>query len=436
MRERSGYRCAQNFNYYITKELQIFKHMNKIIVFILSILLFISGCANNSPENQITVAFPKNSDPEQITSGEKEHLFASYYGINSFNKSQTHVTVLQTDVNDRLATENDPATLGLVDLETKEFIPLAETRAWNFQQGCMAHWLGTSPDSLIIYNDLRNGRFVSVILNVHTRQEIKTIPYPVSAVSPDGKSAISINFARLRITRSDYGYGGEGQDKKANVQFPDDDGLFLVDLESGTATLLVSIADVKSQVPDIREEGIEYFNHTLFSRDGSKVFWLARAVPRRNTTSFTVNTDGSNLQRCFPEGWGGSHFDWLNGDELMVTAEYEGTQYAHILFTVGETDYKRLGGGLLDYDGHGTFSPDGKWMITDTYPSKNREQKIYLMDMVTEAVYPVGRFIQPRSYRSGWRCDIHCRWSPDGDMVGFNSTHSGSRQVYLLKFGF
>ena len=59
----------------------------------------------------------------------------------------------------------------------------------------------------------------------------------------------------------------------------------------------------------LSEEGIEYFNHTLFSKDGSKVFWLARATPQRNTTSFTVNKDGTNLQRCFPEGWGGSHFD-------------------------------------------------------------------------------------------------------------------------------
>ena len=73
-------------------------------------------------------------------------------------------------------------------------------------------------------------------------------------------------------------------------------------------------------------------------------------------------------------------------------------------------------------------------MITDTYPSKNREQKIYLMDMKTESVFPIGRFYQPKEYRSGWRCDIHCRWSPNGDMVGFNSTHLGSRQVYIMKF--
>jgi len=176
------------------------KTSNFLVLLSLTILF---SC--NDKESGIRVTFPQAGEPVQITDSNKEHLFASYYGINSWSKDQRYATVLQTDIKYRLPDENDPATLGLVDMKTYEFIPLTETRAWNFQQGCMCHWLGTSPDSLIIFNDLRNGKFVSVIMNVHTRQEVKTIPYPVSAVSPDGKEAVSINFSRLRITRTDYG---------------------------------------------------------------------------------------------------------------------------------------------------------------------------------------------------------------------------------------
>jgi len=403
---------------------------NYFLLLILSLTILFS-CNNKEPG--IKVIFPQTGEPVQITDSDKEHLFASYYGINSWSKDQRYATVLQTDIKYRLPDENDPATLGLVDMETYEFIPLTETRAWNFQQGCMCHWLGTSPDSLIIFNDLRNGKFISVIMNVHTMKEVKTIPYPVSAVSPDGKEAVSINFSRLRNTRTDYGYGGEGQPAKQDVQFPEDDGLFLVNLETGSAKLIVSIAQIKEMVPDVPEDGIEYFNHTLFSRGGSKIFWLARAIPDRNTTAFTVNKDGTNLRICFPDGWEGSHFDWLNDNELMVSARYKGKQYAHVLFTIGRQDYKRLGKGLLDYDGHGTFSPDEKWMVTDTYPSRGtREQKIYLMDMETEAVLSLGRFVEPKEFTGYWRCDIHCRWSPEGNMIGFNSTHTGSRQVYVI----
>ncbi len=220
-------------------------------------------------------------------------------------------------------------------------------------------------------------------------------------------------------------------------QFPDDDGLFLINLETGDANLLLSIHDVKTQVPEVPEDGIEYFNHVLFSRNGGKIFWLARATPKRNTTSFTINRDGTNLQRCFPDGWGGSHFDWLSENELMITADYNATEKAHILFTIGEQNYKRLGNGILDYDGHGTFSPDKKWMVTDTYPSKGLyEQKLYLMDMQTEAVLPLGRFHHSPRFRDQGKaaaCDLHPRWSPNSDMIGFNSVTTGSRQVYILK---
>jgi len=407
---------------------------------LLSYLIFIVGIfsiTNWVNAQGPAVKFPQVSEPLAITSGPNNHLFASYYGINSWSADQRYVTILQTPIKYRLPTENDPAILGLVDLQTNEFIPLAETRAWNFQQGCMAHWLGTHPDSRIIYNDFVKGKFVSIILDVHSKEKIKTFPYPVAAVSPNGKEAVSINFSRLRTTRESYGYGGDGQDANLEAQFPKDDGLFLINLETGNAKLLISINDVKEQVPEIPKTGTEYFNHVLFSREGGTIFWLARAIPQRNTTSFTVNRDGTNLQRCFPDGWGGSHFDWFSENELMITGKYRAKENAHILFTIGKQNYKRLGNGILDYDGHGTFSPDGKWMVTDTYPSRElKEQKLYLMDMETEAVLPMGRFVHPAEFRKNGKdaaCDIHPRWSPNGDMIGFNSVTTGNRQVYIIK---
>lgn len=402
-----------------------------------AIILIILSTAVMFPiiaQKRNAIIFPQVSTPVQITQNNKEHFFASYYGINSWSSNQKYVTILETDVKFKIPDEKDVATLGLVELSTNKFIPLTQTRAWNLQQGCMAHWLAINPDSLVIYNDFRNDMYVSVILNVLTNKEIKIIPYPVAAVSPDGKEAISINFARMRITRADYGYAGNGQDAKAGISFPNDDGIFLIDLQTGKAKLIVSYSSVKGMVPNVPNEGLEYINHVLFSRDGSKIFWLARATPNLNTTSFTANKDGSDIQRCFPDGWGGSHFDWLNGNELMVTAVYNAKQYGHILFTAGQKNYERLGNGLLDYDGHGTFSPNGKWLVTDTYPGAGmNEQKIYLMDMKTKAVLPLGRYKEPEEFSKGWRCDIHCRWSPKGDMIGFNSTHTGSRQVYIMK---
>ncbi|MBW7892212.1 MAG: hypothetical protein H3C48_14560 [Chitinophagaceae bacterium] len=71
----------------------------------------------------------------------------------------------------------------------------------------MAHWLGNSPDSLIIYNDYWDHKFISVIMNLHAREEKRVFPYAVGAVTEDDKKAVTLNFARSRLTRQGYGCG-------------------------------------------------------------------------------------------------------------------------------------------------------------------------------------------------------------------------------------
>ena len=390
--------------------------------------------------------FPAFSAPRAVTSGPKDHLFASYYAINAWSGDGRYVTVLETDVKGRLATENDPALLGLVDLkEGNRFIPLAETRCWNFQEATMAHWLGSAPNDRFIFNDLVDGKFSAVILDWKTKAK-RVIPFPVSAVSADGKWAVSINFARLRLTRPDYGYGGSGQNARQDVVWPEDDGLWLVNLETGEAKLIVTIASVRDRMPQVKDpRALAYFCHTVFSRDGSKIFWLARSVENLSdqkvvrkweTTSFVCNRDGSGVRRCFPDGWGGSHFNWLDGERLMVTAKYKDAVYSHVLFTPGKDDYTRLGKGLLDFDGHGVFSSDGQWMATDSYPDKLSERKLMVLRMSDQAVLPLGSFFVPEVYREQYsRCDLHPRWRTDGGQLGFNSVHEGSRQVYVIDVG-
>src|SRR5690554_5772736 len=63
----------------------------------LSSSLVLVGCTGSNPAG-VTVTFPSISEPIQITGGDKEHFFASYYGINSWSTSQRYVTVLQTDI--------------------------------------------------------------------------------------------------------------------------------------------------------------------------------------------------------------------------------------------------------------------------------------------------------------------------------------------------
>jgi len=334
--------------------------------------------------------------------------------------------------------------LGLVDLkDNNRFIPLTDTRCWNFQEGTMAHWLGTDPNRKFIYNDMVDGKFVSVIIDIVTREK-RIIPYPVSAVTVDGKWAVSIYYARLNTTRPDYGYDGNGQDPDLDTTWPKEDGLFLVDLESGKGRLIVPIDSVREQMPEVKDpKGLAYFCHTVFSRDGKQIFWLARSVENLSgqktrvskwqTTAFACNIDGSNIRRCFPDGWGGSHFNWIDDKRMVVTAKFEDKVYSHVLFTPGKDDHRRVGKGVLDFDGHCVVSNDGDWMLTDTYPDKLSQRKLMMVRMEDDAILPMGTYDVVEPYTGTyWRCDLHPRWRDDDNVLGFNSVHSGSRQVYLI----
>ena len=387
--------------------------------------------------------FPKNVNIRSVTSGPKHHFASAYYHTSSWSASEKYLLCLETDVFDHNPTENEPATLGMVDLETEEFIPLAKTKSWNFQQGSMQHWLGTSPDSEIIYNDRREGKFVSVILNVHTGEE-RVINRPVSAVSNNGKTAVSINFSRLHITRPGYGYAGNGDDPKLDENYPADDGLFIVDLKTGESKLIVSIADIRALTPPphAEEEPLMWFNHTIYNRDDTRVFFMARTQrpdgSGRYTAGFTVNPDGSQLRCILPFSWGASHYDWYSAEKIMVTTMYLGKMksYVPVLFTDGKEDYRWLGAGILTKDGHGAFSTDGRWMVNDTYPDELKMRTLMLLDMENDAVLPLGRFYVPPVYKGPHRCDLHPRFNHTGDKICFDSVHEGTRQVYIAELEF
>ena len=416
--------------------------------------------AAGSPENGDMgqpPPFPVWGEPRRITSGPHEHFFASYFAIDSWSPNRRYVSVLETDVNGRLPEVGERCTLGLVDLEDdNRFIPIATTACWNFQEAAMAHWLS---DDEIVFNDCRAGRFVAVVLNWRKKSE-RILPMPVSAVSEDRTWALSVNYARLSLTRPDYGYAGPGQDPREDVEWPEDDGLWTMDLKTGETKLILSVAAGRPLMPatvprkDKPGNPLAYYCHTVISKDGEKIFFLARsvdwfdAVKHRawpwQTTSFTINRDGSDLRRCFKDNWQGSHFNWApdGSHKMLVTAIWDGdrqssewwkSKWSPVEFTVGEeSKVRRIGAGILDQDWHCVYSPDGRFMSGETYFDNQFYRPWVLVRLQDGAVMPQGEFFVPEAYRGGyWRCDLHARYRKDGRQIGFNSVHEGSRQVYV-----
>ncbi|MBO7510382.1 MAG: PD40 domain-containing protein, partial [Bacteroidales bacterium] len=97
-----------------------------------------------------------------------------------------------------------------------------------------------------------------------------------------------------------------------------------------------------------------------------------------------------------------------------------------------EGKVRLLAPGIMDWDGHCVFSPDGKFISSEGYWNKDGYRSWVLLRLEDEAILSLGRFYVPQEYKEQYsRCDLHARWRPDGKQLAFNSVHEGSRQVYL-----
>ena len=285
--------------------------------------------------------FPEFGAPRALTGGAHEHLLASYFAIDAWSPDLRYLLALETDLNGRLPEREDVAKLGLIDLwNGNKWMPVTETRCWNFQEAAMGHWISNDE---FLYNDVVDGRFSTVILNWKTGKR-RSLPYPTAAVSPDRTKIVSINYARIRLTRPDYGYAGPGQDAMADVTYPENDGLWLVDLKTGEAKLIVTIASLKDKMHTIRKkEGLAYFCHVVFSKTGKRIFFLGRTIQDFKTwcetVAFTCDADGSNVRVA--QDWYASHFNWLDDDTMVLSAGWHRGPMGHGVFTVGKENESR-----------------------------------------------------------------------------------------------
>ena len=407
------------------------------------------------------------SPAEALTRGPRHHFFG-YYDKACWDGSGRYVACLETEFIDRPPTAADGVTVGIIDREDdNRWRPLARTRAWNWQQGTMLHWLPVGhatghaaqrqqpqPTPQISYNDRLEpgeapecpsplgwhrpvpavGRFVSIIRDATTGAVVRTLPLAIYALSRDGRQAVSLNFARLQHQRPGYGYPGVA-DPWERVEAPPDDGIYWMDVETGEHRLIISLAQVAALAPDETfAAAIHRFNHLQFSPDDQRFIFLHRwqgADGIRHTRMLTARPDGSDIAIVGSHGMV-SHFDWRDSTHILAWGRHRvhGERYFVYRDRVAN-QVEVLGEGVLTEDGHCSYSPDGRWLLTDTYPRQEPYRRLLLWDLQDYRRVDIGQFYSPPVITGEIRCDLHPRWNRDGTQVCFDSVHEGHRQVYV-----
>ncbi|MBN1505218.1 MAG: hypothetical protein JW955_00130 [Sedimentisphaerales bacterium] len=392
---------------------------------------------------QTPAAVPDRLPPiRAITRGPGFHWFG-YYDKLQFDPAGRHALGMEASFEHRSPRPDDTIKIGMVDLaDNDRWIKLGTSTAWGWQQGCMLQWRPGSSEE-VLWNDRGDDTFVAHLLNVRSGRK-RMLPHPFYTISPDGRTAVTLDFRRINDTRPGYGYAGL-PDPCAEQPAPKDSGIHRLDLDSGKAEMILSLADIAAlgEIPGNPKRAKHWFNHLLFNTDGSRFVFLhrwrllddnsqSRTVGGFGTRMLTARPDGGDVRVVDPYGKT-SHFIWRDPRHILAWAWHPSHRDAFYLYEDGSDKVEVVGEGVMTRNGHCSYLPGREWILNDTYPDKDRRQHVYLYQVATGRTIPLGRFYLAPKYTGEWRCDTHPRFSPDGRSVIIDSAHEGhGRQMYLI----
>ena len=371
--------------------------------------------------------------PLQVISPSDEyHYFFGYYDLQPFSHDNQRHLAHRVSFIDRIPTENDVVELGYITVSDQTFHKVAESRSWNFQQGALLQWFD---DTHIIYNDFRDGAYRSVITDIETGSE-RLICAPLAHLSADRKWGLSINFPRVWDFRPGYGYRNI-KDPYFDINAPENDGIFLVDLEKNTSSLILSYTDLAKAFPEQPFCDMKLVvNHITFNPSADRFLFLLRNFPepgkRWGTVLALADRDGNNL-RQLTNYQVNSHYHWKDDTTIMI---WSALPEPGVYFIDSTTSHRQLLQEEISGKGdiHCLYAPDRSCFIGDSYRDKEGYRSIYLYDFETRQCKQLVRIYSEQTSETDIRCDLHNRFSADGTVVSFDSWHNGRREVLCFPF--
>lgn len=377
----------------------------------------------------------------RISPNDNNHeYFFGYYDKSPWDITDRFMLCMKANNTWSDVSPKEKADILLIDTEKSDadkdrVKKIAETHAWNVQQSCMLQWLGPDYSSRVLYNDYRDGKYVSVILTLATMEE-KVIPAPVYSVSADGKFALTLDFSRLYELRPGYGYYNVPEATKG-VALPDTTAIWKVDLETGEISDVLKYTDFAEfqPRPEMLEEGsVHKVNHIMLCPNGKRFMVLYRWFigERKYTRLVTCNVDGSDMYLLSDDDMV-SHCFWKNDSSIIAFENKKKTGTGYYLMKDKSEKYVHLWPDLT-CDGHPSFSPDGTKIVTDSYPDRARIAYIRVMDadINNKEINVVAKVFAPFKYDNETRCDLHPRWNHASNKICFDGIFEGHRGLYTV----
>ena len=354
------------------------------------------------------------------------HSFCGYYDHSPFlAEDESVLLVHSTDASILRAPDpKKPAAVSAIDWRSgREIERLGESRAWNWQQGCRALWLG---GQRWIYNRFseQRGEYVSITggLGCTERQEL---PWPVQEVSPTGM-LYSLNYAVLAALRPDYGYFNrplrQGEmDRAGIIEFSPD---------GADSRQIVEIRRLREDAESRHRKHIQNYkiNHILSSPCGNYIIFMFRYyIENKRVTDVYTHELHNGITKILFDNKYVSHYCWLNQRNILFTGKIN-EEFGYYIMDILKNKPTKV---LTWADGH-PAKTSSEQFITDTYADTDGVKSLWRVDMAKEVERDVettllGEFVEPWYLWGGRRCDLHPSPSPSARYWQVDSISAGRR---------
>lgn len=367
---------------------------------------------------------------DRISPKDDKEYFFGYYDKSPWDITDRYMLCLRAKSTYKSTAPKEKAEIIIFDTQNNNsYQVIGETNSWNVQQGCMLQWLGPDYSERIIYNDFRDGKYCSVILNINTREET-IISSPIYSVSQNGKYALSLDFSRLHRLRKGYGYSNKN-DMTKDEKIPDKSCIWFIDLEKNQVKSLLKYTDfVNFETRTEMQEAEHWVNHIMLNPSGNRFMVLHRwtVSSKKYTRLVTVNIDGTEMYNLNDDDMT-SHCNWKNNLEILAYTRKKDIGDGYYLLEDKTQKFNKLW-PELSMDGHPSYSPDNSIVVTDTYPNRSRMASVYCIK--SNEISQVARVFASFRYDNEVRCDLHPRWNRKGDKICFDAVFEGKRALYTI----
>ena len=409
-----------------------------------------------------------------------------YYNYDPLNHDQTKMLCNRTKNDACEIKKGMTIELGYYDIPTGEWHHIGESDSYNWQQGAMLQWLpGTGNENKVIYNCSRENHLISRIHDIKTGED-RELDWSIYGLTPDGNKSIALNMERSYWCRA-YHYVSVANEKY-NVRVPEDDGIFEIDIVNNKRKRIIDIANVIAiDKEPYFDKAKHWLEHIMISPSGKRFCFLHRftvgGLNDYETRLFIADIDGSNIQLV--ADWRHyflSHFGW-DGDDAFAIYSYESPIHAKVLNSLNllrsrkatvksfikglynklpksvrqkvsilrsrgiqeQTTYyqffklqgdkfvlkKELKNMEFEVDGHPSFTKDGEYMITDTYPDNKRYRRLLIYNKEKGQAAYLGRFNAAIEGKAA--CDLHPKLCRNNDYLMVDTAYNGKHHMILFR---